>query len=557
MSLMQMSVLGGVLILLIIVVRALALHRLPKAAFLVLWEVAALRLLLPFSVRLPLGIPAPIKHLAVAGEYLTAAVPTKPVSTGVQSAAPAPGNAATHSVLPVIWLAGFALMAAYFAVCYVRAKGRFRTSCPDGTPAVQNWLAGQNLRRPLEVRQSDLVPSPLTYGILRPVILLPKDMERGDETTLTYILTHEFVHIRRFDAVTKLVFAAVLCVHWFNPLVWVMYVLANRDLELSCDECVMDTLGGKEKAPYALTLIAMEETRSRYLSIHNHFSKLAIEERIEAIMKYKKASVLAMALAVALVFGTTIAFAASAQADSTPAPSGQDDTLSGYIESDNTLMSYVNPDDGKTYYSFDGGKTFEPLTDEEFDRRFPTPKVEWWTYDEYAAWLETEKAELQAMLGEEGWTGGRGEFAWTQELIDETIAMYESILQQIKDGVLVSKSVDGDTDCMLISGGASDVFVREEDGKLVKIAPDQVQATTFVFDGATPLEGGTWTVDKTDVPLNDWDVAPQAPEYTPEEWQQIIADIESGKIPPFELPDDPNVTVHFVDCVNGNCVAGN
>lgn len=494
MSLMQMSILGGALILLIVVVRSLALHRLPKAAFLVLWEVAALRLLLPFSVHLPFGLPTPIKHLAVAGEYLTAAVPTKPVSTAVPSTAPTLGSAATHSVLPVIWLAGFTLMAAYFVVCYVRAKGRFRTSCPDNTPAVQNWLAGQNLRRPLEVRQSDLVSSPLTYGILRPVILLPKDMERGNETTLTYILTHEFVHIRRFDAVTKLVFTAVLCVHWFNPLVWVMYVLANRDLELSCDECVMDTLGGKEKTPYALTLIAMEEAQSRCFSLYNHFSKLAIEERIESIMKYKKASVLAMALAAALVFGTTIAFAASAQADSAPAPSGQDGTLSGYIESDNTLMSYVNPDDGKTYYSFDGGKTFEPLTDEELDRRFPTPKVEWWTYDEYAAWLENEKVELQAMLGETGWTGGRGEFVWTQEIIDETIAMYESILQQIKDGVLVSKSVDGDENAFLMSNPETFASFKE-DGNPAGADTIEAQTATLVQPGAS--YGAV--VDKVDV----------------------------------------------------------
>ena len=439
-----------------------------------------MRLLLPFSIRLPFGLPTPIKHLAVAGEYLTAAVPTKPVSTGVPSAAPTPESAATHSVLPVIWLVGFTLMAAYFVVCYVRAKGRFRTSCPDNTPAVQNWLAGRNLRRPLEVRQSDLVFSPLTYGILRPVILLPKDMERGDETTLTYILTHEFVHIRRFDAVTKLLFATVLCVHWFNPLAWVMYVLANRDLELSCDECVMNTLSSKEKAPYALTLIAMEEAQSQYLSIHNHFSKLAIEERIEAIMKYKKASVLAMALAAALVFGTTIAFAASAQADSTPAPSGQDDTLRGYIESDNTLMSYVNPDDGKTYYSFDGGKTFEPLTDEEFTQRFPTPKVEWWTYDEYAAWLENEKVQLQAMLGEKDWTGGRGDFVWTQEIIDETIAMYEKILQEIKEGALYSKSIDGDTNALLISGSADSFVSFKEDGQPAGTGTGTIQTAAYV-----------------------------------------------------------------------------
>ena len=478
MSLIQMSVLGGVLILLIVVVRSLALHRLPKAAFLVLWEVTALRLLLPFSVRLPFGLPTPIKHLAVAGEYLTAAVPTKPVSAGVPSAAPTPESAATHSVLSVIWLVGFTLMAAYFVVCYVRAKGRFRTSCPDNTPAVQKWLADRKLHRPLEVRQSDRVSSPLTYGILRPVILLPKDMERGNETALAYILTHEFIHVRRFDAATKLLFAAVLCVHWFNPLAWVMYVLANRDLELSCDECVMDTLSSKEKAPYALTLIAMVETQSQYFSIQNHFSKLAIEERIEAIMKYKKASVLAMALAVALVFGTTIAFAASAQADSTPIPSGQDSTLSGYIESDVTIMSYVNPNDEKTYYSFDGGKTFAPLTDEELAQRFPTPKVEWWTYDEYAAWLENEKVQLQAMLGEKGWTGGRGDFVWTQEIIDETIAMYEKILQEIKEGKLYSKSVDGDDSVMLSSG---DSFVSfKEDGQPAGTGTGAIQTATYV-----------------------------------------------------------------------------
>lgn len=453
MSLMQMSILGGGLILFIVVIRALALHRLPKTAFLVLWKVAALRLLLPFSIHLP--FPAPTEYLAVAGKYLTTAVtvPMKPVVTGMPFTTPAPESVNTQTVLSVIWLTGFILIAAYFWVCYVRARRKFRASRPDNTPTVQNWLLDWKLRRPLEVRQSDQVSSPLTYDILRPVILLPKDMERGDETTLTYILTHEFVHIRRFDAVTKLVFAAVLCVHWFNPLAWVMYVLANRDLELSCDECVMDTLGGKEKAPYALTLIAMEEAQSRYFSIHNHFSKLAIEERIEAIMKYKKASAPAITLTVALVLGAATAFAASAQADNALSPGGQDSSLNvENVVNDSMLMSYVNPDDGKTYYSWDEGQTFEPLTDAEVKQRLSGPDVEWWTYEEYAAWLENERIQLQAMLGETGWTGGRGEFVWTQEVIDETIAMYENILQEIKEGHLYSKSVDGDDSVMLASG---------------------------------------------------------------------------------------------------------
>ena len=461
--------------------------------------------------------------------------------------------------MPMVWLAGVVLMAAYFIVSYVRARKRFCCSSPDNTPAVRRWLAGQRLHRPLEVRQSALVSSPLTYGVLRPVILLPEDMERGNETTLTYILTHEYIHVRRFDSVAKLVFAAVLCVHWFNPLAWVMYVLANRDLELSCDERVMDTLGGREKASYALTLINMEEARSRCFSPYNHFSKLAIEERIEAIMKYKKASVLALALAVALVVSATTAFAASA------APSSREDLdrkmNAETTVDEGTLMSYVDPKHGKTYYSFDGGKTFEAMTDEEFERRFPTSNVEWWTYEEYAAWLEKEKVELQAMLGEKGWTGGRGEFVWTQEIIDETIAMYEGILQEIKEGIMYSKSVDGDENVMMsynpadieknMETNTGDFFFREENGTMAPIDPSQVKTSFVVSDGSTPLPAGFVITDKTGVPQDDWDVA-RAPQYTEEEWRQIIADIESGKIPPFEIPDDPNVTVSLVDYPGGN-----
>lgn len=480
MSLVEMTLSGGAFILFIVVVRALALHRLPKGAFLALWEMSALRLLLPFTIPLPFSVFAPVRNVPVVGEYLTpggAAAPGTP-AVGIPSGMQTPAGTASGAILPVAWLAGAALIAAYFTVSYVRARRRFRCSSPDNTPAVQRWLSGQKLHRPLEVRQSAMVSSPLTYGALNPVILLPEDMERGDETALTYILTHEYIHIRRFDSVSKLVFAAVLCVHWFNPLAWVMYVLANRDLELSCDEQVMDTLGGREKASYALTLINMEETRSRCFSFYNHFSKLAIEERIEAIMKYKKTSMLALALAVALVVGATTAFAASVQPDTTS--DGPILLGAGTLMDDSTLSSYTSPKDGKNYYSWDGGKTWEPLTDEELRQRSPLSDVEWWTYEEYAAWLENEKVELQAMLGEKGWTGGRGEFVWTQEIIDETIAMYEGILQEIKEGKLYSKFVGGDTDALLISGGAGCIAFAKEDGQPTVTSVDNIQTATYI-----------------------------------------------------------------------------
>ena len=166
------------------------------------------------------------------------------------------------------------------------------------------------------------------------------------------------------------------------------------------------------------------------------------------------------------------------------------------------------------------------------------------------------------MLGETGYTGGRGEFVWTQEIIDETIAMYEGILQDIKEGMMYSKSVDGDENVMMsynpadieknMEPSVGDFFVRDEDGTMAPIDPSQV-LTAFAFsDGSTPLPAGFVITEKTGVPQDDWDVV-RAPERTEEEWRQIIADIESGKIPPFEIPDDPNVTVRFVDYADGNC----
>ena len=128
---------------------------------------------------------------------------------------------------------------------------------------------------------------------------------------------------------------------------------------------------------------------------------------------------------------------------------------------ESTLMSYVDLADGRTYYSFDGGKTFEPLTDAEFEARFPTPDVVWWTYDEYKAWLDKEKVQLQEMLGQEGWTGGEGSFVWTQEKIDETIALYEEILADIQNGVMYSKTVDGQDD-MMVSYSPADIAMSRD-----------------------------------------------------------------------------------------------
>ena len=319
MSLFQMSVAGGVLILFIVVIRALAIHRLPKTTFLALWMIAALRLLLPFSIPLTFNIHigldvfSDVVQELPSGNIASTLPGDSPPSYDIGTAVPSP--ATEHiSTFEILWLVGVLLLAIYFSISYFRSMRKFRMSIPDNTPYIQNWLTAHQISRPLAVRSSDLISSPLTYGILHPVILLPKKLDRNDQVALKYVLTHEYVHIRRFDAITKILFAAVLCIHWFNPFVWVMYVLANRDIELSCDAWVIRMMGEKKRSSYALMLIKMEERRNGMSALCSHFGKNAISERIEAIMKFKKTSILACAFALVLVVGATTAFATSSGA---------------------------------------------------------------------------------------------------------------------------------------------------------------------------------------------------------------------------------------------------
>ena len=313
MSLLERSLTGGGLAVAVILLRAIAINHLPKRSFLALWGVVLARLLLPYRIPLPVSVPLLQPKLPPAAVYTPVPNITVTVIQAVPDApAPAPlaEGAAGPDLWPPLWAAGAAALALFFLVSYRKWRWVFRTSLPVENPFTKTWLAEHPLRRTISVRQSDRIAAPLTYGLLRPVILVPAALDWTDHKTLQYVFAHEYVHIRRFDAAVKLLLAGALCVHWFNPVVWVMYVLANRDMELSCDEAVVGQFGGgsKSRLDYVLALLAMEEQRSGLT--HLNFSKNAMQERIEAIMKYKHASILALGLTAALVLGATTTFAA-------------------------------------------------------------------------------------------------------------------------------------------------------------------------------------------------------------------------------------------------------
>lgn len=325
MSLLQMSFSGAVFILAVLLVRAFTIRRLPKKVFSVLWKIVILRLLIPVSLpsalsiytylgqyapaqkaapspaTLPEGIPLSIQSVPSPGTPQTNVFPTD------LSAAPAKGP----SVWFLVWCIGMTVCALFFLASYLTCRRNFKTALPAHCDYIAKWQKEQRWGQRIEIRRLDGIASPLAYGIFKPVILLPKSTDWEDTETLKYILTHEYVHILRLDALTKLAFTAALCIHWFNPAVWTMFLFFHKDIELACDEEVLRHLGETSKAPYALALIHLEERKSNPALLYNSFSKNSVEERIRSIMKHKKLSKSTIAIAAVMIFTLTAAFATS------------------------------------------------------------------------------------------------------------------------------------------------------------------------------------------------------------------------------------------------------
>lgn len=422
MSLLQMSFLGTVIILLIVVLRAVLINRLPKKTFLILWWIALIRLLVPFSIKSVTSIYSLLQSIYSDINPVRTAQTTTflPIHGNMPEIANGLSEAMVQrtesiSILSVIWLAGLLLCFGFFAVSYIKCYREFRFSLPVENDILEAWKEKHPLKRSLSIRQTETIAAPLSYGVIRPVILMPKNTEWKNIYQLRYVLEHEYVHIRRLDMFTKLIMIAAVCIHWFNPLVWVMYILFNRDLELSCDETVVRRFGMDIKSVYATALISMEEKKSGLTPLCNSFSKNAIEERIRAIMKIKKTSKFAVMISAVLVICVTGGFATSASS----------------LEK-------------KTETAQENGETTVALNEVNIreDESLSSSDVEWWTAEEYAKWLDEEKEVLQSMIGEKAYTGGDGWFVWTQEKVDETIALYEDNLQKIKDGMKLSKSSD-------------------------------------------------------------------------------------------------------------------
>lgn len=328
MNLLEMSFSGAVFIIAVFIIRTAAVYRLPKMTFVLLWETVLLRLLILFRIPFPFSVHTLISlRVSTPPSVEAQAIPLPPATSQrppltLQEMEHLASEGTSVSARFVVWCAGMILLASFFALAYLRCRMEFRTALPVNNAYAERWLKECPLKRRVFIRQSDRISTPLTYGIFRPVILMPRETDWEREEQLRYIFSHEYAHICRFDALTKLIAAFALCIHWFNPLVWVMYRLFNRDLELACDERVIKQAGQKQKSAYSLMLIGMEAQKSRLMPFGSGLAKNPVEERITAIMKTKPATPFTLLSACFLVLISVSAFATSAAASTDDRPDG-------------------------------------------------------------------------------------------------------------------------------------------------------------------------------------------------------------------------------------------
>lgn len=285
----QAAIFGGsAMILMVLALRLFLKKHLPRGIFPTLWCAAAVRLLLPITVPTHLSVwnllhtPAAAQANGVISDVLTP-FPSLAASSTAKPAA----DIAGISPMLLVWLVCAILLAAYFVIGYTCMVRRFRGTRLAPQPSIDALLDRFRFSRDPRICVSNSRRAPLTFGVFRPTVLLPEDLPVGD-AQFQLVLAHELAHIRRKDCLRKLLLTVCLCLYWWNPLVWMMVWLANRDMELACDEAVLRALGPDCKKAYALTLLDMAQRNPKSAPLCSGFAKSSAEERIRAILCFKR-----------------------------------------------------------------------------------------------------------------------------------------------------------------------------------------------------------------------------------------------------------------------------
>lgn len=259
------------------------LKRAPKWVNVLLWGFVAVRLLLPFSIESALSLlprTEVIRPAATNAPVQTVAAPAISTTAAVASGAAA-SPLSIWTILAWVWLGGAAALLLYGAVSSLCLHRRVREA----------------VRLRGNIYQSERIDSPFVLGTICPKIYLPYHM---DSCGWQYVIAHEQAHLRRGDHLWKPLAFLLLTIHWFNPLMWLSYVLLCRDIELACDEKVIQDLECGQRADYMQALVSCSVSRRRIAACPLAFGEIGVKERVKSVMNYKKPTLWVTLLAAAL-----------------------------------------------------------------------------------------------------------------------------------------------------------------------------------------------------------------------------------------------------------------
>lgn len=295
-KLVELSIGASWMVLAAVVLR-LAFRNAPKWIPCALWALVALRLLCPVSIESAVSVVPDVQTVtqAVAPAVQTAAQHMQIASNTV----PAAKSISLTKILSIVWLAGFLAMAAYAVVSTVVLRHRLSSA----------------IRRSGDIRCSDRVDTPFVLGLFRPIIYLPFDLAEGD---LPYIIAHEQAHIRRRDHWWKPLGFALLSVYWFNPVLWLAYILLCRDIEAACDERVIREMSVEGRRAYSGALLNCAAHRRVITACPVAFGEGRVKERIRAVMRYKKPAFWLILLAVLAAVVAAVCLLTTRKAPETP-----------------------------------------------------------------------------------------------------------------------------------------------------------------------------------------------------------------------------------------------
>ena len=308
-KIINMSISASWLVLAVLILR-FVLKKAPKWINVLLWGIVAIRLICPFSFESTLSLIPSAETIP-----LNIGMDTTPtINSGIsainnavnpiisQSNTPMAGASVnllqiTIGIYEYIWIFGMIALALYTAISYWRLRRKVDTA----------------VRYKDNIFQSENVSFPFVLGIIKPRIYLPFKM---NGQYLEYVVAHEQAHICRKDHWWKPLGFLLLMIHWFNPLMWLAYILLCRDIELACDEKVIKELGNEQRGDYTQALVACSVNRRMIAACPLAFGEVSVKERVKSVMNYKKPAFWVIIISVIVCVGVAVCFLTNPKQDS-------------------------------------------------------------------------------------------------------------------------------------------------------------------------------------------------------------------------------------------------